>query len=708
MRARMAQLLVWSSAVHVLLWSCALADVSIAEGGLAHQPVSVISWASHPVLPGQVLVLQGRFPTATCDVSFESISALPGADASKAKAVARSLQQTPVSIKVRVPSTLPVAAYNVSACGSPPASVNLPDIWWTLGDEGDTATPGGWIRAYGRSVSRGDPASAFAEQDSVKAQLTSAAVSGDLILLERLLREANGAKRASQKLDISMTLTGAGLQSPLRIVAPRDHLLTPYSAAFPLPASIAPGVYTASFANDFAPDVFAPFNSFLNETTPVWTTVQVAKRAAEPKAEVVVPVGDMDRNCFNASSNILPPGSWRCATAALRSALQAAARNGGGIVSFPQGQFYLEEPVSVPRSVKLVGAGMRLTALYFREIYSPQWNKESETAALFACDQMSSAEVDSSWAMSDLTVYVTAWYPDIIYVKPGQRFRLQRVRIIANAFFAQNVPTYHPERNCTNVFAVRPTRGRDANYSATDVGAVVRSHGRNVIVRECDLFGTGDVITSAPIYHKPNHTEIGMQWGLFEGNTIHNGGASHMMPQWEQVSFTNNTIVGASLTSMGQAVGTSSSGAASHVFEGQNHISSVWGNDREILTYDDAGGAYWGHATVTGTNLKLHADPMLSGPSQLRVLVMILNGTGAHECSRVVRPGGMTRGDDVRTWGLDRPFSAAVADGSAVFIQIMPARIENLHVPTPNKQDCRRNVAMVRSDLTGHVLWNRF
>eukprot|EP01043_Picozoa_sp_COSAG02_P062188 COSAG02_NODE_8517_length_2540_cov_2.665711_1_plen_501_part_01 len=472
------------------------------------------------------------------------------------------------------------------------------------GDEGDSATPGGWIRVYGRTVSRGDTASAFAGFTAAKAQLASAAASGDWILLERLLNEVNSAKQVPQDSDISMTLTGAGLQSPLRIVAPRDQLLTPYSAAFPLPNRIAPGTYTASFANDFAPDMLAPFNSFLNETTPVWTTVQVIKRAVEPKIEIIVPVDLMDRNCFNASSNVLPPGSWRCATAALRSALQAAARNGGGIVSFPRGQFYLEDPVSVPRSVKLVGAGQQLTALYFREIYSPQWNRGSETAALFACDQMSSTEVDSSWAMSDLTVYVTAWCPDIIYIKPGQRFRLQRVRIIANAFFAQNVPTYHPEHNCTNVFAVRPTRGRDANYSASDVGAVVRSHGRNVIVRECDLFGTGDVITSAPLYHNPNHTEIGMQWGLFESNTIHNGGASHMMPQWEQVSFTNNTIVGSSLTSMGQALGTSSNGAASHVFEGQNRISSVWGNDREILTYDDAGGAYWGHATVTGTNVR--------------------------------------------------------------------------------------------------------
>ena len=76
-----------------------------------------------------------------------------------------------------------------------------------------------------------------------------------------------------------------------------------------------------------------------------------------------------------------------------------------------------------------------------------------------------------------------------------------------------------------------------------------------------------------------DHQDARAHWAEGAG---HNGGASHM-PQWEQVSFTNNTSVGTSLTSMGQAVGTSSNGAASHAFDGQNHISSVWGNDREIL-----------------------------------------------------------------------------------------------------------------------------
>ena len=122
----------------------------------------------------------------------------------------------------------------------------------------------------------------------------------------------------------------------------------------------------------------------------------------------------------------------------------------------------------------------------------------------------------------------------------------------------------------------------------------------------------------------------------------------------------------------------------------------MWGNDREILTYDDAGGAYYGYATIEGTTVRLHGAPLAAGPAQGRTLVMVLNGTGAHEYRRVAVPGGVGSNDN-RTWTLDRPFSAAVGggrggddnkndngndndNGVVAFIQIMPARVRNLHV----------------------------
>ena len=50
-------------------------------------------------------------------------------------------------------------------------------------------------------------------------------------------------------------------------------------------------------------------------------------------------------------------------------------------------------------------------------------------------------------------------------------------------------------------------------------------------------------------------------------------------------------------------------GYAHHIYIGRNHISQVWGNDREAMTYDNAGNAYFGGISkvVDGTKLTIEA-----------------------------------------------------------------------------------------------------
>ena len=49
-------------------------------------------------------------------------------------------------------------AYRVTVDGGKPIAVNTPEVWWTLGDNGNSATNGGkgWVRIFGRSVALGD------------------------------------------------------------------------------------------------------------------------------------------------------------------------------------------------------------------------------------------------------------------------------------------------------------------------------------------------------------------------------------------------------------------------------------------------------------------------------------------------------------------------------------------------------------------------
>lgn len=117
----------------------------------------------------------------------------------------------------------------------------------------------------------------------------------------------------------------------------------------------------------------------------------------------------------------------------------------------------------------------------------------------------------------------------------------------------------------------------------------------------------------------------GSSWGLIRNNRIFNGGTSHFMTQcvihstivclpvhlcvctylieldirltyhpmrscrWKQVIFENNTITGISPIAMGNSVGTGPGGGYDHhIYHHKNTIEFVWGNDREIVTFDDA------------------------------------------------------------------------------------------------------------------------
>lgn len=55
------------------------------------------------------------------------------------------------------------------------------------------------------------------------------------------------------------------------------------------------------------------------------------------------------------------------------------------------------------------------------------------------------------------------------------------------------------------------------------------------------------------------------------------------MNQWQQIVFEDNTVVGVSLVSGGQAFGTGpTGGVAQNVYHAYNTIQHVWGTDREV------------------------------------------------------------------------------------------------------------------------------
>ena len=164
-----------------------------------------------------------------------------------------------------------------------------------------------------------------------------------------------------------------------------------------------------------------------------------------------------------------------------------------------------------------------------------------------------------------------------------------------------------------------------------------------------------------------------------------NGGACHWFDQAKQVVFENNTCTGNNPMTMGNNLDSYGGGYEQHVYLHANKISSVWGNDREVMTTDgdeSAGNFAAGTADALssdGTNLTLncYAGGHAGGHGNpLGGMVVTLAGGAAGQIRRIVGfyYGNWSINGEApvchRSFKLDKPFAVA-PDASSVF-QAMP------------------------------------
>jgi hypothetical protein len=75
----------------------------------------------------------------------------------------------------------------------------------------------------------------------------------------------------------------------------------------------------------------------------------------------------------------------------------------------------------------------------------------------------------------------------------------------------------------------------------------------------------------------------------------------------QQVIYENNACIGNSATAGGSNIATYSGGYSHHLYLGGSTYEHAYGNDRETMTYDDAGSVYYGifHdiSNTTGANV---------------------------------------------------------------------------------------------------------
>ena len=129
-------------------------------------------------------------------------------------------------------------------------------------------------------------------------------------------------------------------------------------------------------------------------------------------------------------------------------------------------------------------------------------------------------------------------------------------------------------------------------------------------------------------------------------------------------------------------------GFAQHIMLMNNSIEQIWGGDREVITYDNAGGAYFGrlaHVDPASPNITT-LDPRIpvnrsSGSSSTTPgggwvveggALVVLNGSGSGQVRRIVVAADAAAPFE---WVLDSPLQGIDTD---TFVQILPFRGRNI------------------------------
>jgi hypothetical protein len=142
--------------------SAASVDASAAPAALASATGTPHSfWASQPVAPDEtVLAATGNTDTASTVQVALLANTSPGTPNSAAPSLqwqpATVVQASATAVKFLIPASWPqgVYAYQIQSHGvsSAVSLLNAPDITFIQGDQGDSASPGGWIQVHGTAI----------------------------------------------------------------------------------------------------------------------------------------------------------------------------------------------------------------------------------------------------------------------------------------------------------------------------------------------------------------------------------------------------------------------------------------------------------------------------------------------------------------------------------------------------------------------------
>jgi len=229
------------------------------------------------------------------------------------------VQVTENAVKFEIPAVLNDGVYLIKIKSKYESQddvyhyINRPTIDFTVGDEGKIVTAGGTIRVIGKHLAH------YFKNDSA---------------------DINDEQGINQ-LGVKASLKSASGEESCKVTAVQSR----YSLAVDIPKNIKAGTYELSVYNG-------------SGGNGAWSEPIKIQVGASPRA-------DRPTEIFDVTDFGADPSADSADTPAFISALDAAAKNGGGIVYVPQGIYTIGYTLHIPKNVHLMGDGISKTTVMF-------------------------------------------------------------------------------------------------------------------------------------------------------------------------------------------------------------------------------------------------------------------------------------------------------------------------------------------------------
>jgi hypothetical protein len=168
-----------------MTWKCATILAIFQFCWIANASAQpVIFWFNDPVGPDETVLVTGADLNEVTSATVARVGEQGSDPKAEQETSVQILQANPLSLKFVIPKEFAPGIYRVTlthAQGSLSVRVNLPTIYWTQGDLGNSVSPGGSIQVFGRNIVR-EPSRARLEllPDSGNAATNAVLIKGDL------------------------------------------------------------------------------------------------------------------------------------------------------------------------------------------------------------------------------------------------------------------------------------------------------------------------------------------------------------------------------------------------------------------------------------------------------------------------------------------------------------------------------------------------